>query len=661
VTFQVGEDDSSAIRHITQLLEGMPLGLELAGTWVNTLSCQEIADEISRGLDILETSLGDISERQHSMRAVFDHSWNLLSGREQVLLSRLAVFRGSFSRQAAEQIAGISLRELSGFVDKSLVRRNSQGRFDLHDLLRQYCMEKLAQSPTDNQETCHRHCVFYSTRMSEWNEQLGSEKQGQALREIETELENILAAWDWAVHQRQCACTEQAVDGLCMFFMRRARFTEGLDACQKAIDAIEGVELQDEHVNQSRLAARLLAWQAIFCINLELFEKAKQLLQRSQEVLNDPVLNEQQVIHELIFGLVVQTLLAALQHEPALATCYYEQVFQLSLKTDGKVPTFWIFYWRFLMGGSVSKELYSQIERHLSDVRQSGDPFELGCHLYTLGIAELYHNYRTERAEPLLKESIKNFQLVDDPSTQAMIFKTLGYLLSVQGEFAESLALKKRELVIYQEIGDLRMMGIAHAEIGEIYCHQGDYPRAEEAIRSGIMFVQELSDYELALRHRYLGDVLLVQGNSEEAREAYQYSYQFFQSKHDPGWMLTAITGLSRTEFALGNKAGAKAYAIQALQLYGEIQLYTFFVYLTLAEIALLLADRGELLRALEVYGLVTRQGYLAQSAWFADLYGKPLGAMAEGLPMQEIDEAKKRGQAKDLRETVETLLAEFG
>ena len=47
---------------IAQLLEGMPLGLELAATWVNTLSCQEIAMEISRGLDILETTLGNISE-----------------------------------------------------------------------------------------------------------------------------------------------------------------------------------------------------------------------------------------------------------------------------------------------------------------------------------------------------------------------------------------------------------------------------------------------------------------------------------------------------------------------------------------------------------------------------------------------------------------------
>ena len=89
---------------------------------------------------------------------------------------------------------------------------------------------------------------------------------------------------------------------------------------------------------------------------------------------------------------------------------------------------------------------------------------------------------------------------------------TLGYLLSVQGRFEENLTLKRRELETYQDIGDRRMMGIAHAEIGEILCHLGNYAEAEEQIRIGMALVRELSDFQYALRHRYLGDVLLAQG-----------------------------------------------------------------------------------------------------------------------------------------------------
>lgn len=660
VTFQATTEDLVSISQVAQILEGMPLGLELAATWVNTLSCQEIADEISRGLDILETSQEDSADRQRSIKAVFDHSWNLLSNREQILLPRLAVFRGSFSRQAAEQIAGISLRELSGLVDKSLVRRTFQGRFDLHDLLRQYCIEKLDQSRKDNQETRDRHSTHYTIRLSEWNKQLGGEKQGQVLREIESELENIQDAWDRAVDHKRVKGMEQAVDGLCMFYLRRARFAEGLDACQQAFEAIQSVIRLHDYTQLSLLSVRLRTWQAVMNLNLECFEEAKQFIQKSQQTLDDPLLDLTQAGSEQIFVLIIQTMLAALQHDPEQTLKYYEQAFLLSRKSKGEAPKFWIFYWRFLMGGSVSKELYLQIERHLADVQKIGDPFELGCHLYTLGIAELYHAYRLEKAEPLLRESIKNFKLVDDPSAQVMVFMTLGYLLSVQGKFEENLSLKQRELEIYQNIGDRRMMGIAHAEIGEVLCHLGNYGEAEKHICTGIALVRDLSDYQNALRHRYLGDVLLAQGKRETARDAYNLSFRFFQSTDEKGWILTALTGLSRTEFALGDKAGAWSHALQALQLFAEIQLYSFFVYPTLAEIALLLADRGDIIRALELIGIVTQQGYLAQSRWFADLYGKPIEKMAAGITAEEDNEARKRGQMLGLSGMVDRLLGEL-
>ena len=233
VTFQPEPEDMAAIHQITQLLEGMPLGLELAATWVNTLSCHEISQEIKRGLDILETTLVDIPDRQRSIRAVFDYSWNLLSNREQVLLPRLAVFRGSFSRQAAEQVAGISLRELSCLVDKSLVQRTPEGRFDLHDQLRQYCAERLDQVPADNHETHRRHCAYFSTRLWEWNQQMSQDQQGQTLRVVEVELANLQASCEWAIRQKRLDYLEQSMDGMCQLYLRRARFAEGQEICKQ--------------------------------------------------------------------------------------------------------------------------------------------------------------------------------------------------------------------------------------------------------------------------------------------------------------------------------------------------------------------------------------------------------------------------------------------
>jgi tetratricopeptide (TPR) repeat protein len=228
----------------------------------------------------------------------------------------------------------------------------------------------------------------------------------------------------------------------------------------------------------------------------------------------------------------------------------------------------------------------------------------------------------------------------------------------VQGKFEEAYALKQRELAVYQNLGDRRMIGIAHTEIGEILYHQGKYSEAEDQIRKGMAGLQDRSETQYALRHRYLGDVLLAQGKNNAAREAYLVSYRFFQSVGEKGWIMTALTGLSRAEFALGNCADAWEHARQALQIYSEIHLYTFFAYLSVAEMALLLAERGEAVQALELYSLVTRQGYLSQSRWFTDLYGQPLEVMVAHLSQEEQVAARTRGQAHNFSGTMDTLLA---
>jgi hypothetical protein len=127
--------------------------------------------------------------------------------------------------------------------------------------------------------------------------------------EIETELENVDSL---GLSGSKAIRSLQAVDGLCMFYLRRARFTEGLDACQEAVAAIEGAECQEERVKRSRLAARLLVWQAALSMNLERFDEAKQCLQESRHILENPHLEPPQVIEEQIFTLVIQGLLANL-------------------------------------------------------------------------------------------------------------------------------------------------------------------------------------------------------------------------------------------------------------------------------------------------------------------------------------------------------------
>src|SRR4029453_4566374 len=98
--FALIAETAPAAARICQLVEGLPLVIELAAAGMRVLSCEEIAQEIGRNLDFLSSAMQDLPVRQRSLRAVFDYSWNLLSAPEQQALRQLAVFRGSFTREA---------------------------------------------------------------------------------------------------------------------------------------------------------------------------------------------------------------------------------------------------------------------------------------------------------------------------------------------------------------------------------------------------------------------------------------------------------------------------------------------------------------------------------------------------------------------------------
>jgi hypothetical protein len=96
--------EREAILHICQLVGGLPLALELAAAWVRTVPCRDIAAAIERHLDFLTQRLRNMPERQRSLRAAFDYSWELLPEAEQTMLARLAVFRGGFDGEAARPL-----------------------------------------------------------------------------------------------------------------------------------------------------------------------------------------------------------------------------------------------------------------------------------------------------------------------------------------------------------------------------------------------------------------------------------------------------------------------------------------------------------------------------------------------------------------------------
>ncbi|MFN8561511.1 MAG: protein kinase [Anaerolineae bacterium] len=225
--FQLEAGDLPFVARICRLVQGTPLGILLAAAWLEVLTPREIVDEISRSFDFLETEMHDVPERQRSLRAVFEYSWNLLSEQERTLFAQFSIFRGGFTRDAALRITSTNLRALTLLVNKSLLRRdNESGRYEIHELLRQYAEEKLAQS-AELDAAYDAHSRYYLEMVVQLTPKLKGFGQLEALNLIDTDFENIRVAWTRAVERHDAALVEQAIEGVYLYLTFRNRMMDG--------------------------------------------------------------------------------------------------------------------------------------------------------------------------------------------------------------------------------------------------------------------------------------------------------------------------------------------------------------------------------------------------------------------------------------------------
>jgi predicted ATPase len=242
---------------ICQLLEGLPLGIELAASWVRIMSCAEIANEIERGLELLSSTAQNIPERHRSLRAAFEYSWNLLSPKEQEVLRKLAVFRGGFRREAASEVAGATIPVLASLVDKSLIRVLPTGRYDFHPLLQQFAGEKLAKNGEEKASVEDRHGNYYLKFLETTKQNFREGKQEEALRQLDEEIENAFRAWQWESDVGHTEKLLASLGAFKTFFTQRGRNREGEQFFAAAIKKLDAAKSSDQ-----RLLAHLLSSQA---------------------------------------------------------------------------------------------------------------------------------------------------------------------------------------------------------------------------------------------------------------------------------------------------------------------------------------------------------------------------------------------------------------
>jgi predicted ATPase/class 3 adenylate cyclase len=260
VSFSLSSEDLEPLAQILELVGGMPLGIELAAAWVDVLQIGEIAEEIAKSLDFLESEKGGVPDRHRSVRAVFDYSWSMLDPDERRMFSALSVFRGGFTREAGGAVAGTSMRHLANLVSKSLLTHNrGSGRYTVHELLRQYAEESLKEDASLYKTTLALHKDFFADLASR-SEELMWVDQVDAMRIVEEDIDNIRLAWKHSLADTDAAAVRKFLFALWLLYEIRGWHQAGASLFGEALNALETNSGDDPTEISRASSAALQAW-----------------------------------------------------------------------------------------------------------------------------------------------------------------------------------------------------------------------------------------------------------------------------------------------------------------------------------------------------------------------------------------------------------------
>ena len=496
VGFIATPKDFPAIVRICQFVDGMPLGIELAAAWVRTLSCDEIAQQIERGLDFLSVTTRDLPTRHRSMRAVFDHSWKLLPEEEKQVLARLSVFRGGFRREAAEQIAGATLSMLSALVTKSLVRRNGENRYDLHELVRQFAAENLSKKNDEQIATQNRHSKYYLTSFGRADGRMHSPAQREALAEWTAEMDNIRMAWNWAITQSEFGLIEETLRAFAMLYETRGLYREGLDMLGRAIDRLEAAHGASpaDRTGQAALG-HLLTNRALLTFRLGQHAEAQAMLERSLAILRP--LNDTRLLVEPITYLGV---VMALTGDYVRALDLVAEAREKALEVGDRVfaATSLSLHANYSRLTGQSGDQHARLQAAVAEWRAVGDPRFIAYGLNFLGQSALALGWFDE-ARKALEESVELNTSVGARWNLGHAFQGLGAVAQAQGEHRRAADLFLRAVDTFTELGGLFYIGQGLAQMGRSLFALGNDVEAERIWQESLRIAAEIRGMPVVL------------------------------------------------------------------------------------------------------------------------------------------------------------------
>jgi len=230
-------NELAGMARLTRLLEGSPLGLEMAAGWRSMLTWDEIANRVSDNLEFLVHMREDISPRHRTFAAIFEQAWGLLPEDAQAALRRLSVFRNAFTIGAAEYVTESFPSNLALLVNRCLIKRIGPERYEIHELLRQFASGKLSAAGNEIDRASARHAEYYLQAVAKCFQKLTGPKQYPTLERMGHEMGNVRSAFQLAAENGASDLLREASEGLFFYYDMRTQFEEAAKVFLNAANA----------------------------------------------------------------------------------------------------------------------------------------------------------------------------------------------------------------------------------------------------------------------------------------------------------------------------------------------------------------------------------------------------------------------------------------
>ena len=525
--FTLQPADRPSIIRICSLVRGLPLGIELSAAWVHAFTCREIADQIQNSLDFVSTTNLDVPSRHRSLRAAFDHSWALLSAEARQTICKLSVFRNGFSAQAAQALASATPLMLSSYVDKSLVIRQPDGRFDIPETIRGFVTEKLQSDPEQHQALLDAYSEYYGNYLMGMMVKFPKAGGFRAVDEVQQEAENISQALDWAMSRHKWQLLYKAIDPLMAFYEMLGRFREGRDVARKYLQQLFDLA----GLRQPGLYYLLLGWDGWFTFHLGFMQEGLGKLSAALDYARGHGRPER-----IAYTLLILADAHRAQGKYAEAMQEINESLQVLTQPE-------------LMSISYLKGIY-------------------GYALVIKGLIYLRQQQKDE-ARQTFHQSLNVLTAAGSRYSLIRLYDSQARLAVIETRYEEARQLRLKALEIAQEYNDRRSIAFMLNNLCEPHEYSGDLPGALAYIEKAVQICDEIGDRQAsAVINNNLGffKLLLKQPPNQAARH-YLKSLAMFRELDDKHGIFYTLRDLARAYLLDHNTVHARNSLVEACQM----------------------------------------------------------------------------------------------